>query len=262
MAHGVRLSPVRPPARRVAAVRRPRALRELGLLAVVYACYSLTRVLVDADPGIARANGELLLAAERALGLDVEAALVEWLLSSTALSVGAGYLYATLHYTVTPAVLIWLYRVHPHQYLRMRGVLVVATCLALLCYWLVPTAPPRLLDGPYPDVLALTSQWGWWGTEASAPRGLGSLTNQYAALPSMHVGWAAWCGLAIATAARRRWLRVLGVAYPVLITVVVVATSNHYLLDAVAGAALVAALLVVAHVAARRAPRLKQERSA
>ena len=260
MAPAVVLAPARTAAARLSAGRRPRAVTELGLLVVVYACYSLTRVLVDADPSIARANGELLLAAEQALGLDVEAALVEWLLSSTALSVAAGYLYATLHYTVTPAVLIWLYRVHPQKYLRMRGVLVVATCLALLCYWLVPTAPPRLLGGAYPDVLALTSQWGWWGTEASAPRGLGSLTNQYAALPSMHVGWAAWCGLAIATTARRHWVRVLGVAYPVLITVVVVATSNHYLLDAVAGAALVAGLLVVAQLVRRPAPGPRQDR--
>ena len=223
----------------VATSRRPSAWAEVALIAVLYVGYSATRVLVDADPAAAVANGELVLGIERAIGLDLEAAAVSWLVDSTVLSVLAGYLYALLHYTVTPAVLVWVYRRHPGQYRSARLILLAATAIALVCYFLVPTAPPRLLPDPYPDVLALTSQWGWWGAEASAPRGLGSLTNQYAALPSMHVGWAAWCGVVVAVLARRTWVRAAAVMYPVLVTVVVVATGNHYVLDAVAGAVLV-----------------------
>jgi hypothetical protein len=86
------------------------------------------------------------------------------------------------------------------------------------------------------DTLAATRNWGWWGGEGSVPRGLGALTNQFAAMPSLHVGWAIWCGVLIATYARRRWVKALGIAYPIATTVVVMATGNHYLLDAVAGA--------------------------
>lgn len=235
----------------VRASRRPSPWAEVALIATLYVGYSLTRVLVNADPAAAMANGELVLAVERAIGIDVEAGLVQWLVDSTVLSVLAGYLYALLHYTVTPAVLVWVYRSHPEQYRSARLILLAATSIALVCYFWVPTAPPRLLSDAYPDVLALTSQWGWWGSEASAPRGLGSLTNQYAALPSMHVGWAAWCGVVVALLARRRAVRVAAVGYPVLVTAVVVATGNHYLLDAVAGAALVVGITALGALASR-----------
>lgn len=233
---------------------RPRARAELGLLLVVYAAYSVTRVLVDADPTAAARNGELLLSLERAIGLDVEAAAVDWLLRSTALSVTAGYAYATLHYTITPLVLVWLYRVHPHRYRVARTALVLATCLALVCYWLLPTAPPRLLDAGYPDVLALTAHYGWWGTEASAPRGLGTLTNQYAALPSMHVGWAVWCAIAVAAATRSAAARAAALLYPAVVTALVVATANHYVVDALLGALLVLVGMTAAAAFSRRRP--------
>ena len=247
---------------RVAVPRRPSAWVEVALIAALYVGYSATRVLVDADPAAAVANGELVLAMERAIGLDVEAALVAWLVDSTVLSVLAGYLYALLHYTVTPAVLVWVYRRHPGHYRSARLVLLAVTAIALVCYFWIPTAPPRLLPDAYPDVLALTSQWGWWGAEASAPRGLGSLTNQYAALPSMHVGWAAWCGVVVAVLAQRTWVRAAALAYPVLVTVVVVATGNHYVLDAVAGAGLVLGVAALGAAAQHRPQRCSRSGSA
>lgn len=246
------------------APRRPSAWLEIGLIAALYVGYSGTRMLVNADPATAVANGELVLAVERAIGLDVEAAMVDWLVGSTVLSVLAGYFYALLHYTITPAVLVWVYRSHPDQYRWARLILMAATAIALVCYFWVPTAPPRLLPDPYPDVLALTAQWGWWGAEASAPRGLGSLTNQYAALPSMHVGWAAWCGVVVAVLARRPAVRAAGVAYPVVVTVVVVATGNHFVLDAVAGAVLVvgiAAMGAAVSCTGRTTPLLSRRRT-
>ena len=257
-------------ARPLRAPRRPRPAlwRELLLLTVLYALYSVSRTLVGSDPTTAMANGALVLAAERAVGLDVEAAVVEWLAASTALSVVAAYAYAALHYTVTPGVLVWLWRRHPADYASARTVLLAASGVALVCYWLLPVAPPRLLSPDFPDVLALTSSFGWWGAEASAPRGLGGLTNQYAALPSMHVGWAVWCGLVVARLTPSRRVRVLALAYPVLVTVVVVATANHYLVDAVAGAAVVlGAALVVPRPAGSTAcapltPAVRSDRTA
>lgn len=235
---------------------RARLVRELTLLAALYALYSLSRVLVDVAPEEAVQRGLAVLGVERALGLDVEHGMVDALLGRPGAALLAGYLYASLHYTVTPAVLLWLYRCHPLRYATARTVLAGSTLLALVGYWRWPTAPPRLLPGnAYPDVLSLYSQWGWWGADASAPRGLGALTNEYAAMPSMHVGWALWCGLAVLVLARRPWVRLLGAAYPVLTVLVVLATSNHYLLDAVAGAAVVLAVgtAAVAHRAVGRA---------
>jgi hypothetical protein len=87
--------------------------------------------------------------------------------------------------------------------------------------------------------MAAFSDWGWWGEAASAPRGMEGLSNQYAALPSLHVGWALWCALQVRANTSSRVLRRWAWTYPALIALVVMATANHYLLDAVAGAAVV-----------------------
>ncbi|MCY7374266.1 MAG: phosphatase PAP2 family protein, partial [Spirochaetaceae bacterium] len=91
-------------------------------------------------------------------------------------------------------------------------------------YWysLLPMAPPRMLPG-YVDTLADTSDQGWWGSNASAPRGLGGLTNELPAMPSLHVGWALWCTWVVFLCCRRRSVRILAVAYTAGTTVVVVA---------------------------------------
>jgi hypothetical protein len=142
-----------------------------------------------------------------------------------------------MHYIVTPVVLVWMYRTHRTQYGPARTALAFSTTLGLFGYLLLPTAPPRMIAGTgLQDTLAATRDWGWWGGEGSVPRGLGALTNQFAAMPSLHVGWAIWCGVLVAMYARRRWVKALGIAYPIATTVVVMATGNHYLLDAVAGA--------------------------
>jgi hypothetical protein len=96
-------------------------------------------------------------------------------------------------------------------------------------------APPRMLPG-YVDTLAMTAQHGWWGSDASAPRGLGAMTNQLAAMPSLHVGWALWCAWVVFTLTRKRWVRIAALVYPLGTTLVVVGTANHYVLDAVGGA--------------------------
>jgi hypothetical protein len=118
-------------------------------------------------------------------------------------------------------------------------VLAVITGAALIGFWWFPTAPPRLLAGAgFQDTLAHYSSWGWWGTDASVPAGAAAIANQYAAMPSLHLAWAAWCGATVYTLCRTRVVRVLAVAYPILTALVVLGTANHYLLDVLAGAAL------------------------
>ena len=82
--------------------------------------------------------------------------------------------------------------------------------------------------------------------DASAPRGLGGLTNEYAAMPSLHVAWALWCGWQVAAYARHKWVRVVGVLYPVSTVIAVMGTGNHFFLDVVGGVVvlLLAAVLV------------------
>ncbi|MEW2547213.1 phosphatase PAP2 family protein [Streptomyces sp. NPDC047002] len=210
---------------------------EILLLAVVYAAYSAGRLLVRGDISGAVHHGLAILHIEQHLRIDPERLLNHVFTRTAVLGVPADFVYASLHYVVTPAVLLWLYRRRPAHYRRARTWLMLSTMLGLIGFTLVPTAPPRLLGTGYGfvDTMAHYSSYGWWGGQASAPRGLGGITNQYAAMPSLHVGWALWCGAVLWRHAKTPAVRWLGAAYPVVITLVVVGTANHYLLDAVAG---------------------------
>lgn len=210
--------------------------RELLLIGVLYGAYEVSRGLGDIDVPSALANGREILHLERVWHISPEHVLNEALSNVLFIAVVASYFYSIMHYVVTPVVLVWMYRSHRDHYGRARTALAISTGLGLVGYLLLPTAPPRMLAGSgLRDTLADTQEWGWWGGEGSVPRGLGALTNQFAAMPSLHVGWALWCGALVALYARRRWVRVLGVAYPITTTLVVMATGNHYLLDALAG---------------------------
>jgi hypothetical protein len=223
---------------------RPRAGVELALLALLYVGYSAARLLADGDVARAVGNAHDLLHLESVLHLDVESWANHLLTGVPGLALVASYWYSALHYVVTPAVLVWVYRRHPLGYRRVRNSLVGATATGLVGFVLLPMAPPRLLPG-YVDVLATTSGSGWWGGDASAPKGLGGLTNELAAMPSLHVGWALWCAWVVFLCTQNRWLRVAATVYATGTTLVVVGTANHYVLDAVAGAAVVALAVVV-----------------
>ena len=215
-------------------------VRELALLAGLYGLYSLTRVLASDDVSAARARAQSLLDVEGALYLDVEA----WLNGATSdlpwLAVPMSFWYAVLHYLVTPAVLGWLYLRRRSEYPRARNALVYTSILGLGCYLILPTAPPRLLgDSAYVDTLAMYAHVGWWGEHASAPSGLGHFTNELAAMPSLHVGWAIW----VAWAAGGRLLPYL---YPAGTVLVVVCTGNHWILDCVVGLVLTVAGIALA----------------
>ncbi|MEU9029826.1 phosphatase PAP2 family protein [Streptomyces sp. NPDC048383] len=228
--------------------RRPTWWAELLLLALVYGAYSGGRLLARGDVDLAVDHGLAILRVEELLWMDFERPLNRLFSQSGVLGIPADFVYASLHYLVTPAVLIWLHQRRPRHYRAARTWLVASTLLGLVGFSLLPTCPPRLLDASYgfTDTMAQFSAYGWWGGEASAPRGLGSFTNQYAAMPSLHVGWALWCGVLLWRHARTPLVRALGIAYPVLTTVVVMGTANHYFLDAVAGAAVMGAGALIA----------------
>ena len=216
---------------------RPRWWAELSFVAVVYGLYVVVRMAMPQHTGDAFKRGAELLGLEKAWHLAPEVGLNAAVSSHWLLAVIFDYHYATLHYVVTPAVLVWLLISHPASYRHARRILVATTMIGLVGFWLTPVAPPRMLgEHGFVDTMAQFAGYGWWSTDASAPRGLGGLTNEFAAMPSLHVGWAIWCGWMMYRFGRHRWTKLAGILYPTSTVIVVMATANHFFLDVVGGA--------------------------
>ena len=185
---------------------------------------------------------------EKALHVFNEATVQSWFLGSHWFVRSLNIFYGSLHFIVTAAVLVWLGVRHAADYRRGRDAILFTTTIALVGFALFPLMPPRLLcDCPYGAgallsghdlptfVDTLTRDGGLWSFSNSTVQ---SLSNQYAAMPSLHVAWAVWCALVLVPRVRHRSTRVLAFLYPVLTTLAVVVTGNHWWLDAVAGLAL------------------------
>ncbi|NUQ97544.1 MAG: phosphatase PAP2 family protein [Streptomyces sp.] len=230
--------------RRLRTPHRPRLWFEIVLIAVSYWTYSLIRNAVPEQRDQALRNADWLWGMEHHLGIAVEESVNHAVNSVTWLIIGMNYYYATLHFVVTLGVLVWLYRSHPGRYAATRLVLFATTGVALVGYYLYPLAPPRLMNGStFIDTVMIHQTWG-----SMASGDLKHMSNQYAAMPSMHIGWSVWCGLTIFALARVPWVRVLGLFYPVLTLTVIVATANHFWLDAVGGLLCLAFGFAVARV--------------
>lgn len=213
------------------APRRPRIWFEILLIAISYWTYSLIRNAVPEQKAAALANADWIWSVERTLGIAVEQSVNHTINSVTWLIVGMNYYYATLHFVVTIGVLVWIYRFHPGRYAATRMVLFATTGVALVGYYCYPLAPPRLMNGQnFIDTVLVHHTWG-----SMASGNLKQMSNQYAAMPSMHIGWSLWCGLTIFAVASAPWARILGLLYPTATLIVIVATANHFWLDAVGG---------------------------
>jgi hypothetical protein len=176
-------------------------------------------------------HGQAVLRADRALHLDWSGPLNRWLSHHDALAdVLAGY-YVVMHLGMTALILLLLWR-HGRGYRHHRDALLLASVVGLAVYWAYPVAPPRLLGGTTHDTVAQVLPFAYTVETKSA--------NLYAAIPSLHVAWALWVTIAVWAMTRRRWLRALAVAHPVVTTVTVLATGNHYTLDVVSGVVLIA----------------------
>jgi hypothetical protein len=235
---------------------RPRWWTELPLIAVVYLAYAGGRLLGQGDVSTAVNHGLGILRFERQLNIDFESPLNDLFTRHAWIGIPADFVYASLHYAATPAVLVWLWRRGRNaDYRFARTWLLITTMIGLAGFVVVPTCPPRLLEASqgFVDTMNQYSAYGWWGGDASAPRGMGGLTNQYAAMPSLHVGWALWCGIALWWQGRSVWSKTIAVVYPLVITLVVMGTANHYFLDAAAGAAAVGAGALLTRPALRLA---------
>jgi hypothetical protein len=204
------------------------------LVALLYVAYTASRLLAARDHGPALDRARRLLNLESMLRLDREHAIVHFFVAHKTIALLSCYWYSAAHYLVTPVVLYWLYRRGQRAYLPARRALMIATMLGLSAYLLFPTAPPRMLAG-YADILSLHASAGWWGEDASAPRGLASLTNELAAFPSLHAGWSLWVALTTQRWGRRRAVRIAGWLHAAITAIVVIGTANHWILDLVGG---------------------------
>jgi PAP2 superfamily len=221
------------PAHRAAlAWPRLRAATELATIGAGYGAYALVRLAIRAGRHAAFGHAAQLWQAERRLHLTVEPYLNHLATAQPALAEVTGYYYGLLHFIITPLVLAWLYLRRPAAFGRLRSALVLATAAANVAFWAWPAAPPRFSVPGMTDILVTDDILG-----AAHPRGATSLVNLYAAMPSLHVAWAAWCAAAVVITTRSRW-RHLAWLYPAATTLVVLASANHFLLDAAGGLAI------------------------
>ncbi|HEX5496043.1 MAG TPA: phosphatase PAP2 family protein [Mycobacteriales bacterium] len=224
---------------------------EVLIVLAGYQIYEWTRGVAPNHPGMARRNGLAIWHAEQWLHLDPEPWLNHALEAVPPLAALAGYYYLALNFFVPIGLLIWLYLRRPADYGPLRWVLGVVTMSSLVCFWLLPVSPPRFVVTGMMDTVATSHLIGAAYQGEIAPH-----ANLYAAMPSLHVAWAGWCAVVALRACRRAWVRAVFCAYPALTTVDILATSNHYLADALGGALLLGlACGTVALVALVRAPR-------
>jgi PAP2 superfamily protein len=215
--------------------RRPIWWQEIAIVLIGYLLYSMGRNAVPQQESIARRHAQGVQHLQDTLHLNFELSLNHFVASHEWIAQVMDYYYATLHFVVTIGVMVWLFVRRPHVYRGARTVMFATSLFGLLGFYLYPLAPPRLLPQyDYVDTLLKFHTWG-----SLADPSIAAHSNQFAAMPSLHIAWALWCGIALLRCARWTWVRVLGVLYPVFTLLVIVGTANHFVIDAVGGAAIV-----------------------
>ena len=211
-------------------------LRQIAIVSLFDIAYELSRVVATGGRGVALAHAGSVVDAERSLGIFRELSVQYFALHAPrpVLDI-ANWTYFNAQFTVTFAFLLWAYLRHTERYTTIRNTVIAADAIGLIGYLLYPTAPPRMLP-----------QLGFTDTlnEAAVNHHSGviaSLANPYAAMPSLHTAYALIFGAFGVALARRWWVRVMWALYPGLVVFAIIATANHFVLDAIAGA-IVAAL--------------------
>ncbi|WP_156722863.1 bifunctional glycosyltransferase 87/phosphatase PAP2 family protein [Streptomyces apocyni] len=219
------------------ALSRPNLLLELLLIRVGYSIYQQTRILAAGSRSTAEEHGSQIHSIEQTLFIDIEHWFNRVTVDTPWLESFLNFYYTSFHFVVPLTVLGVLYARRPGDFRWARSALGFATVLALLGFWLYPLAPPRLM----PDLGFVDTVHGVQDFTKPDYGTLTSVTNQYAAMPSLHFGWSLWCGVAIVILAPKLWMKLLGLLHPALTLAAIVGTGNHWVLDAVGGAAVVGA---------------------
>jgi len=215
--------------------------REAGLVLGLFALWQMAGSFVLMGPDGAEDRGQWIWDAERAVHMPSETVIQRAFLPHPLLVQMFNLYYAGLHFAVVIACLIWVFARHRRQYPRVRTTLVLFTVGALLIQF-VPVAPPRMLPADGMVDTALRYGQSVYGSVA------GFNADQLSAMPSVHIGWALLVAIVFIEVSRSRW-RWLALAYPALTMLAVVVTANHYWLDGLAAAVLLALALVIQRTA-------------
>jgi hypothetical protein len=220
--------------------RSPRAklLRAIGLelllVVVLLGAYRYGRMLISHTPATAFHNAGEMVGWEQTLHLPNELAVQHLLMSSQWLARFANIYYFSVHFPLTAGFLIWMFIKSREQYTRIRTSMAMLTGFALLIHAAFPLAPARMLHGlGFVDTAAIYGP----NVYATSPQH-DSVANQFAAMPSLHFGWAVLVAVGIIRVARTP-LRWLWIAHPIITLLVIVGTGNHYWLDAAVAGGLI-----------------------
>ncbi len=243
--------------------------KEALIVAIFYAIYSWTRnlfgsnkIAADGVPEQAFTNAERVIRLELSLNLFHEQTVQSWFLPYKTFIQFWNVYYGTAHFIVTIAVFILLYVKRRDVFPQWRNSLAAMTALAIIGFAWFPLMPPRLLDEPCPvpaDIATVDSPVSFGGACIDSdlrPEGgfdfvdtlaefggpwsfdsdtMASISNQYAAMPSLHIGWSSWCAIAVWPLLRRKWVKALVLLYPALTLFCIVVTANHYWIDGAGG---------------------------
>jgi hypothetical protein len=232
---------------------RLRWWREVAFVLAFYGIYSFIRnqfgsaAVSEAE---AYDNAKQVIDFERHIGLFQEARIQDWFLGWRAFIQFWNLFYGTFHFFVTAGCIVWMFRrPFPRQYVQWRTALACTTGLALIGFALFPLLPPRLLPASFGFVDTLKSYGGLWSFDSGA---MSKVSNQYAAMPSLHFGWSLWCACVIIPRTRHQWAKVLAVLYPLATLFAIIVTGNHYWIDAAGGAVILGVGYALGTLWARR----------
>ncbi len=229
------------------------ALRQVSLFGLAYLAYRIVRGVVEGDANEAFAHSRDLISLERTLHLFVEPSIQAWASGSHVLMVVTSWIYVNAQTSVTVGALVYLYIRHNKNFYFVRNMFMFAMAIALIGYTVFPTAPPRFMP-----------EWGFVDSVADftgvkvdgASSTVNALTNLYAAVPSMHVAFALMIGGTLSRLSHSRVVKVLWWCYPVLMAFVIIVTANHFIFDAILGAATAGASAYAARWLARVRPNV------
>jgi hypothetical protein len=220
--------------------------RQIGMFLLAFGAYGLVRGLVSTgNPYKPFGDAMKIIDFERALHVFVEPSIQAWAENSHLLMTVLAWSYLNTQLVITVATVALIYVRFNRSYYFVRNMFLIAMGLALIGYWVFPTAPPRLMpEWGFTDTVSqlMTSGKGWVDYTPA-----GSVANMYAAVPSMHVCFAVMIGWPMARLVSWRWVKVVWALYPLFVTFMVIATANHFLVDVFLGALTAAAAAVLAH---------------
>ena len=225
-------------------------LRELALVVALLLFYKYGRFFTKGHVQAAIDNARDVMGLERSLGVFSEAHLQDLVLHDTGLVRFLNAYYLVAHVAATAAAFVWLYVRHPPMYRRFRNVMIVITMAGMAVHLLLPLAPPRM----FPNLGFVDTARVFGPASYGAGSPYKGFANQFAAMPSLHFGWALVIAWAVLLATKSRW-RYLVLAHPLVTLAAIVLTANHYWLDAVVATFLFVIALGVDWLIERRRKR-------